>query len=320
MRPARRGGARPALPVHHYRAYGLRIRSEIETPFAASGAEADPDLTIRVGAVPPSLGDSTRSWARWQVAPGRLLLTVDGTARYLIAERGREVVVAPAQDGDGAVGAFLCGSVLGACLQQRGRLTLHASAVETSAGAVLFAGPRGVGKSTLLAALLDRGYRMLADDVSGIALEAGGRPEVFGAFPAIRLWGDVMERLRWDGRGRTLEEARGDRRKWSVSVERFRAAPLPLRAVFLLSTHDRDSIAVEPVPASPAFASLVRHTYRPGLVRALGLERRHFRMVGAVVRHAPVVRVRRPRDSFQLDALADRMVAYLERPPSAVGG
>ena len=307
------------LPVHNYHAYGLRIRSEIEVPFAALGPDAEPDLSVRIGAVPASLSDATSAWGGWQAAPARVLLNVGGTARYLIAERGREVVVDPCEGG-GAVRGFLLGSVLGACLQLRGCLTLHASAIETDAGAALFAGPQGVGKSTLLAALLDRGYRMLADDVSGIARGAGGRPEVSGAFPHIRLWADAMDRLRWNGTPRALEEVRGTRRKWCVPVEAFRDAPLAVRAVFVLSAHDGDSIVIRPAPASAAFASLVRHTYRLRLVRELGLGRRHFRMVGATVRHVPVVRVGRPRDSFRLDALADRIVEYLEDPRFPTGG
>ena len=299
-------------PVHDYRAYGLHIRSEIEVPFAVSAAEAEPDLTVRVGNVPASLSGSTRAWAGWQAAPDRLLLNVDRTARYLITERGREVVVDPVADGDGAIGPFLLGSVLGACLQQRGRLTLHASAIETDAGAVLFAGRRGVGKSTLLAAFLDRGYRMLADDVSAVAPGPDGRPEVFGAFPHIRLWADAMERLGWSRKKRALEEVRGPRRKWCVPVERFRDGPLAVRAVFVLASGDGQSIAIQPAPVSAAFASLVEQTYRPRLMRELGLERPHFRMVGSVVRHAQIVRARRPRNGFQLDALADRIGEYLE--------
>ena len=44
---------------------------------------------------------------------------------------------------------LLVGSVLVACLQQRGVLTQHAGAIETEAGAVLFLGHSGAGKSTL---------------------------------------------------------------------------------------------------------------------------------------------------------------------------
>ena len=43
-------------------------------------------------------------------------------------------------------------------------------------GSVGIVGEIGSGKSTLLNAFLQRGYGMLADDVSGIVLDAEGRP------------------------------------------------------------------------------------------------------------------------------------------------
>ena len=294
-----------------YRAHGLCIRSEIELPFADSRVEEEADLKIRVGALPESLPRSRHTSSGWQVAPGRLQLNVERVARYLVRGQGTEVEVSSFRDGDGDVRAFLLGSVLGACLQLRGRLTLHASAIETGAGAVLFAGPKGSGKSTLLAALLGRGYRMMADDVSGIVLNADGHPEMSGAFPHVRLWADAMDRLGWNAEQRALEEVRGKRRKWRVPVERFREAPLAVRAVAVLAAGDEDSITVEPLPGSAAFAELIQQTYRPRLVRELGLERRHFGMIAATVRHVQVVRVRRPRDAFRLDELADRIVEHL---------
>ena len=50
------------------------------------------------------------------------------------------------------VRVFLLGSCIGALLHQRGILVLHAGAIHTDKGAVLFTGPWGIGKSTLLAA------------------------------------------------------------------------------------------------------------------------------------------------------------------------
>lgn len=290
-----------------FSAYGLRIRSEIEVPFAIPGAEAEPDLSIRFGAVPESLSGAARV-GPWQVAPGRVVLNANGVARYLIRD-GREIVVevSGAVGGEPDVRTFLVGSVLGACLQLRGRFALHGSAVETGAGAALFLGDRGSGKSTLLAALLDRGFRMLADDVCAIALDADGRPEVFGGFPQVRLWAAAMERLGWNRKPAVLEEARGRRRKWSVPVERFRDAPLAVRTIFVLSNRDQDGISIEPAAPSAALVSLSRHTYRPRLVPLLGLERTRFRMAAASVRHASVIHVRRPRGGFLLEALAERI-------------
>lgn len=299
--------------VHHYRAHGLHIRSGIEVPFAVSGAAAEPDLRIRAGAVPERLSAATHGGG-WQAAPGLALLNVEGVARYLIRNRGAEVIVAAANGADGNVGAYLLGAVLGGCLHQRGRLVLHASAVETDRGAVLFVGDSGAGKSTLLAALLDRGYRALTDEVAGIALDADGRPEVFGAFPCVRLWADDMERLGWNGDRRVLEDVRGSRRKWRVHVERFREAPLTVRTVFEISTHDEDGIVIEPLAPTAGLTRLARHTYCRRLVPALGLEHAHFRMLAATARHAQVIRVTRPEAAFQIAALTDRILGVLGEP------
>ena len=94
----------------------------------------------------------------------------------------------------------LAGTVWAALLLQRGIVPFHASAVEFEAGAVLFLGRSGAGKSSLLGALLKRGRAMLADDVAGVVLDAGGRPVALPAYPAcgcVRTWW-----MRWAGGGR----------------------------------------------------------------------------------------------------------------------
>lgn len=50
------------------------------------------------------------------------------------------------------------------------RMGLHAATVELGKGAVLLSGQSGSGKSTLSATLVLRGHRLLADDISFLAL------------------------------------------------------------------------------------------------------------------------------------------------------
>ena len=287
-----------------YCAYGLRIRSEITAPFVAGFAPGAPDVTIRYGAVPEALPAPGERWGPWESAPGVFLLNVDGVARYLVSE-GRDIVIEPTGGSEPAVRAFLLGSVLAACLQQRGILTLHASAIETPAGAVLFAGVSGIGKSSLLAALIERGYAMLADDVTGVVLAAGDRPTALSAFPCVRLWADAVDELGW--RGRTREKVRDELDKHLAPVERFRASPLAVRAVFALGLHNRDRFELESCAAGDAFHLLLRYTFRKRYLRGLGLQREHFRAVTAMARRVPVARLIRPVHPFRLDALADEI-------------
>ena len=259
--PGVRAGRRVVMSTHasHYAAYGLCICSEIALPFGVAPPKSRPDVTIRFGPTPETLGASGERYGLWQSIPGAYLLDVDGVARYLVTG-GREIVVEPTGNGDAAVSVFLLGSVLAACLQQRGIVTLHASAIETGGGAVLFAGVSGSGKSTLLAALVDRGYAMLADDVTGVVLGAGGRPVALSAFPCVRLWADAVDGLAW--RGRTRGRVRDELEKYLAPVECFRKEPLAVGAVFTLASHNRDEFEIDLASRPVAFEQLLKHTYR----------------------------------------------------------
>ena len=297
--------------ARNYTAYGLRIRSGIALPFAAASPAGEPDLDIRIGAVSATLAGPRFSLRTWEAASGRFLMHVEGVARYFVRE-GREIVVEPTGDDAGARNTFLLGSVFAACLKQRGILTLHASAVATDAGAVLFAGHSGIGKSTLLAALVDRDYPMLADDVTGIVPDGGGAPLALPAFPCVRLWSDAVEVLGWQGR--TGERVREGMEKHQAPVACFREAPLPVRAVVVLTRHNRDGVEVKTAPPVTAFERLARRVYRKRYARGLGREREQFRALVALAREVPVVQVKRPRGGASVARVADRIEGCLRRP------
>ena len=293
-------------PLYDCTAYGLRVRSPFALPFApASGVpDGEPDVTVRVGAAPAALPAPAGRHGLWETAPGAFLLHAPGVARYLVTA-GRDVLVEPCGGGDQDVSAFLTGPVFAALLQQRGVVTFHAAAVETGAGAVLLAGPAGSGKSSLLAALVERGYAMLADDVTGVAPDADGRPAALPAFPCLQLWADALDKLSWRGRARS--KARPELEKYLTPVDRFRAEPLAVRAVCVLTFHARDGVAIETIPAARAFGWLWRSTYHMRLLFGLGRQPAHFRTLTALAGRTPVVRVARPAHPFQPDALAARV-------------
>ena len=289
----------------HYVAWGLRIRSEVEVPLSPGAAPVEPpDVTIRFGAVPAApVAASAGPACPWESTPGVFRLDVDGVARYLVRE-GREITVERTGGGEAAVGTFLLGPVMAACLQQRGIVALHASAVETGAGAVLFVGPSGIGKSTLAAALVERGCRLLADDVSALVLGAGGRPAMRPAFPCVRLWADAVEALGWQGR--TRGKVRDGLEKYRAPVGRYRAAPLRVHAVFALATQNRDRFEVDGVPPAHAFKSLLRCTYGPRLAHPPAVRRDHFRILAALAERVRCERVTSPA-GIRPGALAERV-------------
>lgn len=305
------------IHCHGYRAYGLLIRSDLELPFCAAAAGSTPqrpDLRVRLGRVPDALPVASSRLGLWEAAPGNFLLRVPGTGAFQVTD-GAEIVVDVENGMNDAVVTCLTGSVLGACLHQRGIVPLHASAVATPEGdAILFAGRVGMGKSTLLAALVERGYAMIADDVTGIVLGADGWPVSLSGYPTVRLWADTMDKMGWE-RTAAPRDVREGRDKHKVPIRRFCNADAPLRGVFLLESHNRESIEIEPVAPASAFAPLARNTYRGRLVAAFGREREHFRVIAATANHAWVRKVTRPLAPFVLDDLADRIEEHLDAAP-----
>lgn len=307
--------------LRRYSAYGLHIDSEVPLPFAPSTPpEASaPDATVRLGPTPAALihPDTTRGRA-WYAAPGALLVSIPNVGRYL-ATGGGEIKVQP--DGGSAreLGLGLVGSPIGALLQQRGLVTLHAAAVATDSGAVLFAGRSGLGKSSLVGALVQRGYAMLSDGFTGIAWEAAGtsgRRQFMAVpgLPGLRLRPDALAELNcWP---QVQGRVSADVEKYLLPVARFQAAPLAVRAVYTLTAHDRADTAIERLAGAHAFQALRRHTYRKRFLNGPGQQQAHFRAISAMAQQLPVWRVRRPERPFLLDALAARVDAELRQQTS----
>ena len=268
-------------PVYNYRAYGLDLRSDLALPFspALSGIE-ELDVWVRLGAVPatlpPGVGNVTRTHL-WEARPGAFVAHMSPVVRHL-AIAGRELLIEPCRGGDDDVANFFVGTPFTILLQQRGVVTLHAATVATNAGAVLLLGGVGVGKSSLAAALVKRGYPLLADDVTGVVLDADGRPVVLPASPFLRLRSDTLHKLNWRHTAATAKARRGVKH-W-VQAGGFCAAPLPVRMAFILSSDGPDrGIDIKIVPPGDAFWMLWQYTHRKLAMYAMGQRPAHFRII-----------------------------------------
>ena len=296
-------------PAHRYRAYGLRVRSVLPLPFDPLPDAEAADVTVRFGTVPSDLPVGPGRLVRtdlWQAHPGVFLMQVEGVARYLIAD-GCDVRVEPLGGDPADIAVFLVGfwAVL---LQQRGVATLHAAAVRTPAGAVLLLGRSGHGKSSLAAALVERGHALLADDVTGVVLR-GGRATALPAFAGLRLWKRTLKKMGAPPEVRS--RVRSGVEKYWVKASSACAEALPVSAAIVLTPSHRADIGIAPVPPSDAFWLLCEHTHRKRALRALGQRPAHFRIVAAMARHVPMLRARRPHHPFLLEELAAQVEARM---------
>ena len=309
--------------MRDYRAYGLHVYSAVPLPFDSfpqpPEASPEPDVRIRIGTVPPTLpaGPGRAVQGRvWQARPGAFLNQVEGVARCLVTD-GKDILVEPLGGNADDVAAFFLNAAFAPLLQQRGLVTLQAAAVQWQAGAVLLLGPSAFGKSSLAAALVQRGHALLADDVTAVALDAGGNPLALPAHSQQRLWARTLDLMNL--RQQAGAEVRRDLKKYWIRAERHCAEPQPVLAIFRLAFRNRPEIDVEPLSCGDAFCELSENTLRKQAADATGRAATHFCIVAEMARRVPMLRVTRPWQPFMPDELAARVDAHLRALPPASG-
>lgn len=284
------------------------MASDVALPGITAGTgRPAADVTIRRAAVPASLDGATRQGPTWQLASDRLLLTVPGIARFLISS-GRDIAVEAEPEATPAdIAAFVVGTVFGILLHQREQFVLLASAVRVNGKAVLFCGPSGAGKSTLAAALMQRGYPILADDICAITPASDGSAVVHSDGSALKLWARSIDEL-------GLEDRRGDRLR--ANLQKYYVEPsaavhraLPLGAIYALrELRPPLKAGIERPNIVDAALLLRRGAYRPLLVGAMKQTALYLR-AAAIANHAGIYYLTRP---VRFSAVTDT-IGWLER-------
>lgn len=259
------------------------------------------DIMIKHAPVPVVLDGATARGVLWQAAAGRFLLDLPGVARYLV-EGGHTVTIEPCLGGDEAAAEhFLKMTPLAALLYQRGLVVFHAAAVADERGVVLLAGESGAGKSVLLAALLQRGWTMLADDLAVVAPDGQGRLLVQPMYPEISLWPDAVKRLGIDPASLRLCDAN---RYGCALPERFAGRPLPLRAIYWLNVHQKQDTGLVPLAEKDCFRTVGTFLYNSQIADALMDRAAYLQCVAAIAGSVPTHNLLRPRSAWSADALA----------------
>ena len=107
-----------------------------------------PDVVVRYGPVPSAPPSALAAGPLRQVTPEDACFGLPDVARLLV-RGGNEIVIERREGADNErVRLLLLGTGTDLLLHQRGLLPLHASSILTPAGAVLFMGHSGAGKST----------------------------------------------------------------------------------------------------------------------------------------------------------------------------
>src|SRR5688572_10855207 len=252
--PASPVGGAPRGGPWWYDVYGLHIRSDVRLPLGDAGPRvqtADVEYVLRDAAdrVPAPNGQVVASQPcglhgfdmlvhRGQAGETWIWHRAIATCHVLPGAHRVDVYPEPEVDED-VLGLLLIGQVAVFVLHQLGTPTLHASATVTERGGVAFLGPKGQGKSTMVAAFLKRGATLLTDDV--LPLSVDEKTGVYGSpsLPIMKLWQQTVESTLELGEELPDLVANYDKKLLRVDGRyEFAAAPARLRAFYVLNRYD----------------------------------------------------------------------------------
>lgn len=262
------------------------------------------DILISRMSFPLNLDNATARGVLWQAAPGQFLLELPGVARYLVMGGDSIFVEWEPQADQEKVNYFLRMTPLAALLYQRGFVVFHAAAVANNQGAVLLAGDSGTGKSTLLAALLQRGWTMLSDDLAAVTIDEQGQVLVLPIFPEIALWPDALKKL--GIKSNSLLFCDANRQKMTTQ-EQFTVSHQRLRSIYCLNVHGKSSVDLLKLPQSACYRAIGTFLYNSQIADTLMDRRAYLHCASSIASSIPVYNLYRPRNSQSLSALADQV-------------
>lgn len=242
--------------MHYYKAHGLTIKSEIKFPELMESRQKSNAL-IKYGKVDYStkkvLSEGVfRVASHYILTEDSLFLNWNDIDVCQISE-GKEIIVNPETGIEETfLRALILGPAMGILLHQRGRLVLHASAVNINDGAVAFMGHNGAGKSTTTASFMNSGYSLVADDILSIEFREG-IPLVFPGFPRIKLWPESMNE------NMISFPIHSESRKRSCAVPNFPDQLVELKHVYVIENGEKTTL--EPLSPQEALIELIRNSY-----------------------------------------------------------
>ncbi len=301
----------------NYRAFGLTFSSELELP-GLPLTDAPADVTIRRGSIPEWQGEAiTSHGGRFRIRDQQAMIRFPRMPFAAHITDGREIRFDAPPEADPLAALHLLGSCTGMILYQRGLVPIHGNAIATKAGTIIVAGNIGAGKSTTALALLERGSRLVADDISAIEL-VGGKPTVRPGFPRLKLWRATVEAFNIDPA--SLRKLRPELEKYHYPVEdRFCAESQPLRAIYILQPSNESGIRIRSLTGNERLMQIQPHLYKlrfPGIMKNWP---QALVKICLIAGRVPIRIVERPRLGSSINEVAEAIELSIQERSADLG-
>ena len=284
--------------MHSYKAYSLNILSEIEFPELLESNEESNDIKIVIGTTPDALkGDQVVKKVRYSATENEVLYKLKGAGKIYITN-GSTITVEPEANPDWQhLKNHIRGRAIAAILHQRGLSILHGSAICHNDEAIIFIGKSGGGKSTFLAAFIEKGYDFISDDLCLLKKQPNGTIKIAPAYPQIRLWTSSIDLIgSSDNLTKGAELRSGLDKYFYVPDTKFNQQPVSVRSIYVLNASQVSDFSIEELDSVTKLNLLLQHSYAKGHREGLGGHAEQFKVYSKLLNTTKVKVVQRPFD------------------------
>lgn len=268
-------------------------------------SDAAPDVHLELGKtskVIPNTGGYHGEMI--DVTPNVYRLTVKGVATFFVAD-GEKITI---DIHDGAsldmVRLFCLSNAFAALLHQQKKIPLHAAALLHGDHLVMIMGDSGVGKSTTLAALMQKGLKPFSDDVC-VPVKENGFWQFYSSYPMMKFWKSTLE---MEGLGlKAHRKIRPDLEKYGLYFHNdFITNPKQPRILFVFSkSNHSEEISIQQINGVGLFQHLERNAYRAEYLQATDLRKEHFHFFTELSNQVPCYLLNRSQEGSPPHVVAD---------------
>lgn len=310
-----------------YHLYGVRLHSDWRLPYSRAAQPFVTDITLRrrasrwFTAARNEAAGLPQPWppiVEGQLADGSTYLQWPDRFEFLISGNGRQIAANALCSGTPeGFHTHLLGQALSFALIRQGLDPLHATVVMVDGGGAAFLGYSGYGKSSLAAAFLGAGYRLLTDDLL-VLTEHDGTLAAHPGPPRLKLYPAAARRLLPNAHGVPIM------RRTPKLLFRLRGAqvangPASLRAVYVLSPpggRRPTRVTIRRLSERQACLALIRNTFNSSVLSPTRLAQQ-LALSASLATTVPVKSISYPRSFRALPAVRDAILADLARESRA---
>ncbi|MDY9922934.1 hypothetical protein [Methanobacterium sp.] len=276
--------------ITHY-AHGLNIKSELFFPEFPIKETSNVDVFIRFGKTNLSNSISSKNIREVYLSKFTKIKITSGNLIHLFwndigifSINNNEIIINPKTGLNLNFLKFLLfGHAFAILLHLRGRLVLHANAINMDNNAIVISGVSGIGKSTISFTFHQKGYKLLCDDV--LSINIGKKCQtVYPSFPRIKLWPDVIRNFEEDPGMIPKIHNKTSKRFYNVSGN-FSDIEKQIKTIYFIK--ETGNIKIEEINPQKAMMELIKSSYCFKLLNESELSE-NLSQCSAIVNKVPV--------------------------------